>query len=139
MPNKDMSIPAEDLAAVREVPVRMIAAWSDNDADAFANLFTEDGVMILPGDVYLKSREEIREFMSAAYSGPYKGTRVTGAPLSAKFLSEDSGVLITRGGVLLGDETDVDPAREIRATWVVAKEEGRWFITSYHNSPVKKD
>jgi uncharacterized protein (TIGR02246 family) len=132
-----VSVAAEDVAAVQAVPARMIAAWSKNDADAFADLFTEDGSMVLPGDVYLNTREEIRAFMSEAYAGPYQGTRVTGSPLSAKFINQDSGVLVTQGGVLYGDETDVTEANKIRATWVLAKKDGAWFITAYHNSPVQ--
>ncbi len=132
-----VSVAAEDVAAVQAVPARMIAAWSKNDADAFADLFTEDGSMVLPGDVYLNTREEIRAFMSKAYAGPYQGTRVTGSPLSAKFINQDSGVLVTQGGVLYGDETEVTQANQIRATWVLAKKDGAWFITAYHNSPVQ--
>lgn len=132
-----ISVAAEDVAAVQAVPARMIAAWSKNDADAFADLFTEDGSMVLPGDVHLNTREEIRAFMTKAYAGPYQGSRVTGSPLSAKFINPESGVLVTQGGVLYGDETEVSPANAIRATWVLAKQDGAWFITAYHNSPVQ--
>jgi uncharacterized protein (TIGR02246 family) len=136
MPSNSVPIIAEDAEAVRELPARMSAAWAKNDGEAFADLFAEDGSMILPGDVCLTNRDEIRTFMTAAYAGRYNGTRVTGAPISARFLSEGFGVLITRGGVLFGEETDVVPEREIRATWVLAKQDGGWFITAYHNSPV---
>ena len=53
-----------DLAAVSKVPQRIIEAWGKNDADAFAAVFTEDGTLILPGDVFLKSRAEVRAFMA---------------------------------------------------------------------------
>ena len=42
------------------VPLRLVAAWAHNDADGVADVFTEDGILILPGDVYKKGREEIR-------------------------------------------------------------------------------
>ncbi|MEV6986843.1 SgcJ/EcaC family oxidoreductase [Sphaerisporangium sp. NPDC051017] len=126
----------DDTTAVREVPRRMIAAWAKNDGEAFASIFTEDATMILPGDIYVTGRESIRAFMDAAYSGPYKGTRVFGEPLSAKFLGPEAAVLTTKGGVLTGEETEVSPERAIRATWVLAKQDGQWLVTAYQNTPI---
>jgi uncharacterized protein (TIGR02246 family) len=126
----------DDTTAVREVPQRIIAAWAENDGDAFADVFTEDATMILPGGIYVTGREGIRAFMSAAYSGPYKGTRVFGEPVSAKFLGTEAAVLVTKGGVLTGKETEVAPERAVRATWVLAKQDGQWLITAYQNTPI---
>ncbi|MCG5216044.1 SgcJ/EcaC family oxidoreductase [Streptosporangium sp. KLBMP 9127] len=126
----------DDTTAIREVPQRIIAAWAKNDGDAFAKAFTEDAIMILPDGVFATSREGIRAFMGMAYSGPLKGTRVAGKPVSAKFLGAEAAVLVTQGGVLTGDETEVSPERAVRATWVLAKQDGEWLITSYQNTPV---
>ncbi|MGN9846982.1 SgcJ/EcaC family oxidoreductase [Nonomuraea sp. H19] len=126
----------DDTTAVREVPRRIIAAWAKNDGDAFADVFTEDATMILPGGIYVTGREDIRAFMGAAYSGPYKGTRVFGEPVSAKFLGPEAAVLVTKGGVLTGQETEVAPERAVRATWVLAKQDGQWLITAYQNTPI---
>ncbi|GII02081.1 SgcJ/EcaC family oxidoreductase [Planobispora takensis] len=126
----------DETTAIRQVPQRIIAAWAANDGDAFAEVFTEDATLILPGDIYVAGREGIRAFMGFAYSGPLKGTRVAGEPLSARFVTEDVAVLVTRGGVLHGEETEVAPERAIRATWVLAKQDGQWLITAYQNTPI---
>src|SRR4051795_11491398 len=84
-------------AAIAAVPARMVAAWAAHDADAFAELFTEDGTMILPGQ-YQKGRAVIWDFMAAGYAGHYKGTRVTGQPLEIKPLGADAVALVTEGG-----------------------------------------
>lgn len=137
MTTRSLAADPKEAAAVADLPRRMIAAWSENDAEAFAQLFTEDATMVLPGDVYLSSREEIRAYMAEAYAGPLKGTGVAGAPLGLRFLSESSGVIVTRGGILAPGQSEVSPEREIRATWVVAKHDGAWYIAAYHNSPIQ--
>jgi uncharacterized protein (TIGR02246 family) len=126
-----------DAAAVAALTQRVIAAWAYHDADAFADVFTEDGTMILPG-LYKKGREEIRSYLKEAFEGPYKGTQVTGRPLDIRFFGSESGVLITQGGVLAAGESAVSDDQAIRATWLVVKQDGQWRLAGYQNSPATR-
>jgi uncharacterized protein (TIGR02246 family) len=127
---------AEDSKALHDLVDDMGKVWHANDAKAFAEFFTEDGTMVLPGDIYVKSRAEILDFMARGYQGPYKGTGVIGTPLSIRFIDENTIVMITAGGVLAPGETTVAPARAIRATWVCVRQNGEWKLSAYHNSPI---
>ncbi|MBB0242667.1 SgcJ/EcaC family oxidoreductase [Streptomyces alkaliphilus] len=127
-------VPGEDQAAVAALPGRIMAAWAQHDAKAFAGIFTEEGSMILPG-VHRTGRQEIETFMSGAFQGPYRGTRVTGTPLGLTFLSPEVAVVITRGGVLAPGESTVADERAVRATWVAVKRDREWFLAAYQNSP----
>ena len=124
-----------DVAAARQVMQRIVDAWADNDGDAFAKVFTPDATLILPGNVYLKNREEIRQYMTKGFAGPYKGSQVTGVPVSVRLLRPDIALLLTDGGVLAPGETEVAPERAVRASWLLAKQDGDWLITAYQNSP----
>ncbi|MGH3661444.1 MAG: SgcJ/EcaC family oxidoreductase [Micromonosporaceae bacterium] len=122
-------------AAAQKVPQQIMAAWADHNADAFADVFTEDATLILPGNLFLKSREEIRSHMKSAFAGPYKGTRVFGEPVNVRAISNDVTVLTTQGGVLAPGETEVAPERAIWATWVVVATEAGPRLASYQNTP----
>jgi uncharacterized protein (TIGR02246 family) len=128
---------AADQAAVAALTQRVIAAWAYGDGDAFAELFVEDGTMILPG-LFRKGREEIRGYLKEAFQGPYKNTQVTGRPLDLRFLGPDCGLLITQGGVLAAGENEVSDAQAIRATWTVVRRDGQWWLAAYQNSPARQ-
>jgi uncharacterized protein (TIGR02246 family) len=136
MPSKQAAA-ERDEAQVRGVSERIVSAWAKHDADAFAETFTEDGSLILPGGIYLTSREEIRAFMAQGFAGPYKGTQVTGSPIQVKPLAAGVVLMLTQGGVLAPGEKTVAPEREIRASWLIVKRDGQWLLTAYQNTPVR--
>ncbi|HEY0636234.1 MAG TPA: SgcJ/EcaC family oxidoreductase [Pseudonocardiaceae bacterium] len=120
---------------VLSVPLKLVGAWAENDANGVADTFTEDGTLILPGDVLKKGREEIRAFMAAAYAGPFKGTGVTGQPVDVRFVTDDVALIRTHGGILAPGETEIVPELAVRSTWVCVKQDGTWYLAGYQNSP----
>ena len=128
-------VPEALMAELAAVPGRLVSAWAAQDAEAFSQLFIQDGTMILPG-VYKKGREDIRIHMEAGYAGPYKGTSVTGTPLEIKPLGSDAFALITVGGVLAPGEQEVSSKEAIRASWILVKDDdGTWRLSVYQNCP----
>ena len=125
---------AADHAAVATLPNRIVKAWAEQDPGAFAEVFTDDGTMILPG-VFVRGRDDIRSFMSEAFAGPYKDTTVTGDPIGLRFLGAEVAILHTDGGFLMGAEVAVAPGNAVRAAWLVVKQDGTWRLAAYQNSP----
>jgi uncharacterized protein (TIGR02246 family) len=124
-------------SVLRQVPERTTSAWTSHDASAFAEVFTRDTEVVIAGS-YLRGRDEVRSYMSAAFSGPLKGTTVISAPVSTEYINAETGLVITEGGVILPGETDVSAERAIRGTWVLAPEDGEWRIRAYHSSPIPR-
>ncbi|WP_331741603.1 SgcJ/EcaC family oxidoreductase (plasmid) [Streptomyces sp. NBC_00726] len=122
-----------DMAAIAALTQKVIAAWAYNDAESFANLFVEEGTMILPG-MFAKGRDAIHSYLAESFAGQYKGTQVTGRPLDLRLLGADSGILLTEGGVLPAGHTEVPDEQSIRASWVVVRRDGEWRLAAYQNS-----
>ncbi len=117
-------------------PLRARAAWDANDADAFAGVFTENG-SILVDDEQLSDPGAIRDFFAEAFAGDLRGTRLLVEPIEIKVLEPGVAVVITDGGVLYGDETEVPQERVVRGTWVTKQTDGEWRLVSQQTSPVK--
>lgn len=127
----------ENEKAALTVAMRIQAAWKANDADAFANTFTENGSLLMQ-DYQMTSREQIRSYMADVFGGPLKGASVKGWPISVRFLSDDVAMVITEGGILMAGDTDISPENFIRATWIIRREDdGRLSLVSHQSSPVK--
>jgi uncharacterized protein (TIGR02246 family) len=108
-------------------------AWSDNDPNAFADLYTSDATMILSGDRFFRTQDVIRKMATHQFASAHKGTTLLQNIVDTKFLTEDSAVCITEGGVLAPGESEPAPERVIRATWVFRREAGEWRIAAYQN------
>ncbi|MER5468946.1 SgcJ/EcaC family oxidoreductase [Streptomyces sp. NPDC002685] len=120
---------------IRTVIDRLYSAWADHDADAFADLYTEDATVVMPG-VFHDGREEIRAYMAAAFDGPLKGSRPLDEPRRIRFPRPGTAVVVSEAGILLAGESELPADRLRRATWVLVRDpaDGSWAITSYHNA-----
>jgi uncharacterized protein (TIGR02246 family) len=123
-----------DRQAIRDVLARLYKAWEANDAEAFVADYTDDAIVIQPG-VYKKDREEIRTTMAAGFAGPLSGSRATDTPVDVRFLTDDTALVVSEGGILFPGQDAVASERMVRATWVLVRRDDAWLITSYHNSP----
>ena len=121
-------------AAVLDVIKGVYDAWNNADADAFVAEYLEDASAILPG-AYMKSREDIRGAMAFSFNGPLKGTRSSHNVLDVRFLNDDAVVVISETGILVPGETKAPPERTAYATWVLARQDGKWLLAAYSNSP----
>ena len=123
-----------DRQAILDVLAGLYKAWEANDAEAFVADYTDDATVVQPG-VYKKDREEIRTTMAAAFAGPLSGSRATDHPSAIRFLTDDTAIVISEGGIVFPGQDAVASGGLVRATWVLVRRDSGWRIASYHNSP----
>jgi uncharacterized protein (TIGR02246 family) len=126
--------PDTDRQAILDVLAALYQAWEANDAEAFVADYADDATVVQPG-VYKKDREEIRATMAAAFAGPLSGSRATDHPAAIRFLTGDTAVVISEGGIIFPGQEAVASERLVRATWVLVRRGDAWRIAAYHNSP----
>jgi len=132
-----LAVGADDAAALTAIVKRLTLSWADNDADALAQIYAEDATVVLPGDVYLKGRREIRDWMANAFEGKWKGTHVLGIPLELRYLADNVGMLISHGGAYQPGASEVSTDDAIRGIWIFTKQGSEWTVAAYENTPVR--
>jgi len=134
----DMLDRTTDEIAVRDVLVRIVAAWDANDADALAELYTCDASVVSAGS-YMDGRDEIGADMTAGFAGPLKGTTCVEEPEQIRFIADDVAIVNTRSGYIAPGDNAVQPGLQHRATWVLTRTGSDWFVASYHNCAARQD
>jgi uncharacterized protein (TIGR02246 family) len=123
-----------EISAVRDVLDRAYAAWAAGDADAFAALYTDDATVVMRG-VFHRGRSAVRDSMASAFAGRLKGSRAVDTPQDIRVVGGHTAIVVSRAGIVLAGERDLPAAREVLATWVLARQDGRWLVTAYTNTP----
>jgi uncharacterized protein (TIGR02246 family) len=132
MTTKTIGSKADEQAVLR-VLKGAYEAWEANDAEAFVADYLDDASVVQPG-VYKKDRKEIQRTMAGAFAGPLKGSHVIDQPQDVRFPNEDTAIVISEGGIVFPGQNSVPSEGTVRATWVLAKRGGRWFVAAYHYS-----
>ena len=55
-------------------------------------------------------------------------------PQDVRFHNEDTAIVISEGGIVFPGRNSVPSEGMVRATWVLAKRDGRWLVAAYHYS-----
>jgi uncharacterized protein (TIGR02246 family) len=120
--------------SVLTAPLRVHAAWDANDADALAQMFVDNGSLLM-GDEQLTSRDDIRSYMGKAFAGGLKGSRVVENPVDIRVLAPDTALAITEGGLVMDGESELQAERVSRSMWILVKREGDWRVLCLQSSP----
>ncbi|HZE38648.1 MAG TPA: SgcJ/EcaC family oxidoreductase [Stackebrandtia sp.] len=123
-----------DKNAIDTLMRRIYDAWAAGDADAFADCYTADATVVMPG-VRHDGRDELRAYMAAAFAGPLRGSAGIDRPISTRALGETAALVISEAGILMAGETVLPDERKRIATWALVRQDEGWKVAAYHNCP----
>ncbi|MEV1177463.1 SgcJ/EcaC family oxidoreductase [Nonomuraea sp. NPDC049784] len=129
--NISLTEPGRAVCAVLD---EVYAAWAEGDADAFVAPYAKTATAVLPG-MYLPDREAIRSTMAALLTGELKGSKAVHEVQSIRFVDADVAIVISKGAVLLADQTEPDAANHALETWVLSRQDSLWRVQAFHNCP----
>jgi uncharacterized protein (TIGR02246 family) len=129
------SMPTDE-AAVRALYRRLLDAWNARGADAFAELFAEDGESIGFDGSQLSGRAEIAtelgrifaDHPTAAYVAKVRSVRV---------LAPTVALLRAVAGMVAPGRSELNPAVNALHTLIATRREEQWNVTLFQNTPAQ--
>lgn len=73
--------------------------------------------------------------MAAGFAGPLSGSRATDHPADIRFLTDDTAVVVSEGGIIFAGSTLSRAKGLVRATWVLVRHAGGWRTPAATTAP----
>jgi len=128
--------PSTDESEVRTLYRQLLDGWNKRNADAMAVLFAEDGDIIGFDGSQLSGRAEIASTLQQIFADhitpPYV-SKVRGV----RFLSPEAAILRAVVGMVPAGQSDLDPNLNAIQVLVAAKQDGKWRIVLFQNTPAQ--
>ncbi len=125
-----------DAALFQPLLQSFLDSWNNHDAHAFAGIFTSDAVITTVGANRVDGLG-IEKRMQPSFTGPtFKESVYSATIKSARRFGPDLAVLDLDWEMTGARKRDGSPRglRKGTLNWVVVQKDGKWKITSYHNS-----
>jgi uncharacterized protein (TIGR02246 family) len=114
---------------------RILAAWNDDDAQAFAAAFAQDGEVVGFDGSQMRGRSEIAAQLGAIFADHATGAYV-GIVRSERAVGDGVVLLRAVAGVVPAGEKDIKPELNAVQSLVAARgDDGAWEVVLYHNTP----
>jgi uncharacterized protein (TIGR02246 family) len=126
---------AADEADIRKIIMRLQDGWNAGDGPAFAAPFAEDADYVIVNGAYIKGRPAIANGHQGIFDTIYKGSRNAATVRSIRFLRDD--VAVAHVTWRLKYRVNDEPAeKKAMNSMVLTKQDGKWSIAAFHNTPI---
>ncbi|WP_181777080.1 SgcJ/EcaC family oxidoreductase [Amycolatopsis pittospori] len=117
---------------------KLVDAWNEGDATAYARLFTEDADYVTFFGMNMPGRQVIESAHRALFEGPLKGSKLVadGDEPKVRFVRPDVAIVVSGGGSSLAGGGKPEPGRESTLTYVLVEEAEGWRVASFQNTRV---
>jgi uncharacterized protein (TIGR02246 family) len=129
----------EDEEAIKKVIVGTTEAFNQHDAKAFIRFYTQDAELVTVRGERMKGAAEIEKGLAAIFATRARAVTLRTLDVSVRFIRPDVAVAhVTNelSGLVSAAGEPLPPHRELSIR-VMAKEQGRWLVTAFHNTIVR--
>ncbi|CAN5682072.1 hypothetical protein BH20ACI4_BH20ACI4_09140 [soil metagenome] len=130
------SAKTNDEAAIRANVGQIVKGWNMKSGAEFAKPFAEDADYVIINGMKIKGRPEIDKGHQGIFDTVYKNSVLSYTVEQLRFLRSDVAVVHVQAvlQVMQGDKTETGSAR---ITLVMTKNNDKWEIAAFQNTPIK--
>src|SRR6266850_759597 len=125
---------SDDGAKVRLLYQTLLEAWNDKDAHEMAELFSENGNVIGFDGSQMDGRKQIESVLGQIFADHPTPVYVA-AVRGVRFLAPGVALLRAVAGMVPRGHSDINPALNAVQSLIATKEQGRWRIALFQNTP----
>lgn len=115
---------------------QLLDAWNTQTTHGMADLFAEDGEQIGFDGSQSIGQNEIFEHLEPIFKH-HRTARFVSKVKGVRFLSQDIAVLRAIAGMVLPEQSDINPSLNTLHTLVAQEIEGTWKIKLFQNTPAQ--
>jgi uncharacterized protein (TIGR02246 family) len=116
---------------------RMLQAWTDGDARAYGECFTDDSDYVSYDGARAIGRAPMVESHDRLFRGVLAGSRLVGEVESIRYVRPDVAVMHATGSVLTPWQKTLPKKRLSRQTILAVRDGGEWRVAALHNGRVR--
>jgi uncharacterized protein (TIGR02246 family) len=122
--------------AIEALYRRLLDAWNQRDASAYARLFAEDGYVVGFDGSQMEGQAQIAGDLGGIFADHVTATYVAKVE-GVRFLAPQVAVLRARAGMVLPGQSDINPAANALQTLTAVETDGEWRIAVFQNTPAQ--
>ena len=135
-PFQQQGLPSSSEIEVRALYQQLLDSWNRRNADAFAALFADDGHVIGFDGGQMAGQAEIASTLQQIFADHPTAPYVSKIR-DVRLLSPDVALLRAVVGMVPQGQSDIEPALNALQTLVATKQDDRWRITLFQNTPAQ--
>jgi uncharacterized protein (TIGR02246 family) len=125
---------SDDETRIRLLYQTLLEAWNDKDAHEMAELFSENGNVIGFDGSQMDGRKQIESVLGQIFVDHPTPVYVA-AVRAVRFLAPGVALLRAVAGMVPRGHSDINPALNAVQSLIATKEQGRWRIALFQNTP----
>jgi len=125
---------SDDGAKVRLLYQTLLEAWNDKDAHEMAELFSESGTVVGFDGSQMDGRKQIESVLGQIFADHPTPVYVA-VVRGVRFLALGVALLRAVAGMVPRGQFDINPALNAVQTLIATKEQDRWRLALFQNTP----
>ena len=125
---------ATEGSQVRLLYQELLKAWNEKNARKMADLIAENGNLVGFDGSQIDGRRQVESVLGKIFADHPTAAYVS-IVRELRLLSPDVALLRAVAGMVPPGQSDINPAVNAVQSLIAAKEQGRWRIALFHNTP----